>query len=426
MAERPSPIDAILGDPENEKYFIDEKPVVRASTEENRIISGFEEINAFVKANGFAPGDSSNGRETDFMEDSLAARLDALKSNQQYRELLAPLDLHGLLGGEPLAPLPTTMDEILALDDPIFDASHADEIFTIEHIPAVTSERSPYDATSRVRAEDFEQFEHIFRRLKEGLAAGTLVAKREISPEKRRGTKTTVLGVTDIQPGTAFILNGIIAYVLSRDDGVIRTVNQVRDAHLHLVFENGTEAKRYLLRSFARVLFEDEKGSQIVDAKTGLPVNVNAAHADLPIFGGHLVLGDEDTVTGQIYIARSLSSDKQITELAGRLFKIGFTTQKVETRIATAATDPTFLYSPVELVASYTIANTRPSAVEKTIHTFFGPARLKIILSLGRPVQATEWFVVPLDQIKAAIPKIQDRTIANYLYDPLSQKIIPR
>jgi hypothetical protein len=247
-----------------------------------------------------------------------------------------------------------------------------------------------------------------------------------LDPDRRRGTKTTILGSTDIQPGTAFILNGIIAYVVSRDDGVTRTINRIRDAHLHIVFENGTEAREYLLRSFARVLFEDESGSQIISAANGLPVNINASHADLPIFGGDLELADEDTVTGQIYVVKSLSIDSQIKSLDGKLYKIGFTTQKIEARIANAITDPTFLCAPVEQVTSYTIANTHPSSVEKAIHTFFGPARLKIYLHLGRKVEAKEWFVVPLEQIKAAIPRIADRSIAQYRYDVLSQKIVPR
>lgn len=426
MRERSNPIDAIFADAANDRYFANEKPVVRGSTEQSRVIAGFVEINAFVNAHGHAPGDTSNGREPDFMEDALAARLDTLRSSTEFLSLLAPYDRFGLLGGEPAKSLPTTMDEILALDHPALAPSTADAIFDLKHVQARPDERNAYDAATRVRAGDFERYGGIFERLKTGLSGGVLVARREAAPEARRRGKTTVLGATDIRPGAAFILDGVIAYVVTRSDGVVRTVNNVRDAHLHLVFENGTEAKDYLMRSFMKRLFDDEGGSQIVDASSGLPVNISASHADLPIFGGELALGEEDTVTGQLYVVRSLSPDPQITGLAGRLFKIGFTTQKVEARIANAAADPTFLCSPVALVTSYTIANTRPSAVEKAIHTFFGPARLKIILNLGKRVEATEWFVVPLEHIKAAIPRIVDRSIADYRYDPLSQKIVRR
>lgn len=50
----------------------------------------------------------------------------------------------------------------------------------------------------------------------------------------------------------------------------------------------------------------------------------------------------------------------------------------------------------------------------------------RFILNLGKRAEATEWCVVPLEHIKAAIPRIVDRSIVNYRYDPLSQKIVPR
>ena len=428
MKNDSSPLDAIIDDPSNAAVFANEKATVQAPSENGRIIAGFEEINAFVDTHGFVPGYTSDGREADFIEDALAARLETLQSEDRYKVLLEPYDRHSLLGAPTPIPFPTTMEEVLALDHPIFQAIPADEIFNITNLPQdlVGDERAEYDAATRVRCANFSDYEPVFARLKAGLIDKTLVAKREIDPHHRRGTKTTVLGSTDIQPGTAFILNGIIAYVVSRDDGVTRTVNRVRDAHLHIVFENGTESSTYLLRSFARVLFEDESGSQIVSANTGFPVNINASHVDLPIFGGDLELADEDVVTGQIYVVKSLSTDAQIKSLDGKLFKIGFTTQKIESRIANAAIDPTFLCAPVEIVTSYTVANTRTSSVEKAIHTFFGPARLRIYLHLGRKVEAKEWFVVPLDQVKAAIPRIADRTIAQYSYDKISEKLVPR
>jgi hypothetical protein len=157
-----------------------------------------------------------------------------------------------------------------------------------------------------------------------------------------------------------------------------------------------------------------------------LPVNVDPKHADLPIFGGSLELGPEDLQTGTLYVVESLSSDPQVVELRGKLYKIGFTTQKVELRLANVEADATFLFAGVKLVAHYTIANARPAAVEKLIHEFFGAARLNILLHLGRAVEPREWFVVPLDQIKAAVPMIVDRSIVGFRYGRSTQRIVPR
>jgi T5orf172 domain len=412
-----SAMDAILEDPEFAEIYGQRKQIITPSTEDTRIIAGFEEISSFVDTNGAEPTEG-----TDF---ALAARLETLREDDRLKALLVPYDRHALLGQTAEAPLPTTMDEIVALEDPIFDTKPSDGMFELVHV----TERRDYtyadDTAERARCEKFDTYRPMFERLSAGLHDRTLATKREIeNTERRKGVKSTVLGLTDLKPGAAFILNGIIAYIVERREGLERTVNKVKDAHLHIVFDNGTEARDYLARSFARVLFEDPNGRQIIDAKSGLPVNIDPAHGDLPMFGGNLQLGPEDQQTGTLYIVESLSTDPQIAELRGRLYKIGFTTQKIELRLANVETDATFLFAPVKLVAHYTIANARPAAVEKLIHDFFAPARLNIILHLGRKVEPREWFVVPLEQIRAAVPRIQDRTIVSYRYDRGSQRIV--
>jgi hypothetical protein len=419
-AKKPSAaLDAIFEDPDFTEMYGNRTPTFSASGEDARIIAGFEEISAFVDATGAEPKDGN-----DF---ALAARLDALRDDERLKALLAPFDRHGLLGQPPEASLPITMEEIVALDDPIFAAKQADDMFNLVHVTDRRDYTYADDTAERTRCDEFGIYRPIFERITNGLKDGTLVTKREIEDtEKRKGVKGTVLGITDLNAGAAFILNGIVSYIAGRKEGIERTVNRVKDAHLHIIFDNGTEAKDYLARSFARVLFEDPNGRQIVDAKTGSPININSEHSDLPIFGGTLELGPEDQQTGTLYVVESLSKDPQIVELQGRLYKIGFTTKKLSLRLANVEADATFLFAPVKLVAHYTIANARPSAVEKLIHDFFAPARLNLILHLGRQVEPREWFVVPLAQIKAAIPMIVDRTIVEYRYDRSSRQIIRR
>jgi hypothetical protein len=60
------------------------------------------------------------------------------------------------------------------------------------------------------------------------------------------------------------------------------------------------------------------------------------------------------------------------------LHKIGVTSGKVETRIANAKLDPTFLMADVEIVATYKLSNINRTKLEKLIHRIFDPARLNI------------------------------------------------
>jgi hypothetical protein len=417
-AKAANAIDALFDDPDFAEIYGSHRPIVQASSEDARIIASFEEVSAFVDAKGAEPTD-----DTDF---ALATRLEALREDARHKTLLAPYDRHGLLHQEVEA-LPTTMEEIVALDDPIFERKPSDDMHDIVNVTDRRDYTYADDTAERTRCENFEFYRPFFEGIGIGIRDGTLVTKRDIAnTTRRKGVKGTVLGFTDLKPGSAFILNGVIAYIAERREGIERTINRVKDAHLHIVFDNGTEARDYLARSFARVLYDDPSGRQVVDAATGLPLNIDSRHGDLPIFGGNLELGPADLQTGTLYVVESLSGDPQIAELRGRLYKIGFTTQKIELRLANANIDPTFLCAPVKLVAHYTIANVRASAVEKLIHTFLGPARLRLMLHLGRNVEPREWFVVPLEQIKAAVPKIVDRTIVNHRYDRTSQRILPR
>src|SRR5260221_13006989 len=61
---------------------------------EERIIAGFEDIQGFVEANGRTP---LHGEARDIFERLYAVRLDRLRALPEARELLAGLDVHGLL-----------------------------------------------------------------------------------------------------------------------------------------------------------------------------------------------------------------------------------------------------------------------------------------------------------------------------------------
>ena len=73
----------------------DKAPAARTPREE-RIVAGFEEIGRFVAKHGREP---QHGEDNDIFERLYAVRLDRLRAQQECRDLLAPLDRHGLLEG---------------------------------------------------------------------------------------------------------------------------------------------------------------------------------------------------------------------------------------------------------------------------------------------------------------------------------------
>jgi hypothetical protein len=99
------------------------------------------------------------------------------------------------------ASLPTTMDGIVALDDPIFDGKQSNDIFEISHVTDRRDYNYADDTAARERCEDFELYRPIFERLTAGLRDGTLITMREIeNRERRKGVKGTGNGRRNLNP----------------------------------------------------------------------------------------------------------------------------------------------------------------------------------------------------------------------------------
>ena len=143
-----------------------------------------------------------------------------------------------------------------------------------------------------------------------------------------------------------------------------------------------------------------------------------------PLFSG--VSSSEDSASGTIYVLRSKSDHPEISRHRDIIHKIGVTGGSVETRIANARLDPTFLMADVEIVATYELFNINRSKLENLIHKFFSGARLDIEIKdrFGNPVVPREWFLVPLFVIDEVVEKIKDGTIARYHYDAESAALV--
>ncbi len=137
-----------------------------------------------------------------------------------------------------------------------------------------------------------------------------------------------------------------------------------------------------------------------------------------PLFGGDAA--EDDLESGTIYVLRSTSDHPEIAAHRELIHKIGVTGGKVESRIANAASDATYLLAEVEIVASYKLYNINRSRLEHLLHRVFAAAQLDLVIEdrFGHPVRPKEWFLVPLGVINDVVDKIRDQSITRYEYDP--------
>jgi T5orf172 domain len=183
----------------------------------------------------------------------------------------------------------------------------------------------------------------------------------------------------DITEGQFFVLGGQIAYVAEVGE-TFKAPNGEYDARLRVIYSNGTQSN-LLRRSLQRALYKDEAGRRITDPSAG------------PLFAGESE--DGDLASGTVYVLRSKSDNPVVAANRDVLHKIGVTGGKVETRIANAKLDPTFLMADVEIVATYALYNINRAKLENVIHRIFGPAQLNIEIKdrFGQPVIPREWFL---------------------------------
>lgn len=365
-----------------------EKKVGRSPREE-RIIAGFEEIQRFADQHGRAP---QHGEDRDIFERLYAVRLDRMRALEECRALLAPLDGQGLLTGTATASaVPSESmddDELLA---ELEDIGGDTDITELRHVRTAADKRAAEEIANRQRCEDFDRFKPLFQQVQQDIDSGV----RQTRPFELKA---------EIRPGSWFIVGGQKALVA--DMGEIFSNAQGRtDARLRVIFDNGTESN-LLMRSLQRALHKDEAGRRITDPVAG------------PLFAGHSE--DGDLATGTIYVLRSKSDNPVVAQHRDVLHKVGVTGGKVETRIANAKLDPTFLLADVEIIATYKLSNINRTKLENLIHRIFGAARLDIEIKdrFGNPVIPREWFLVPLFVIDEAVERIKDGTITDYRYDP--------
>lgn len=369
------------------------------TAEEERIIAGFEDIQRFVESQGRHP---MHGEDRDIFERLYAVRLDRLRHIDAARALLAPLDRYGLLGATAAdsAASADQLDDEALLAELGVDGS-ASDITQLRHVRSHEERKAAEEIAQRTKCEDFERFQPLFERV-----------QRELQSGERKTIRLETRSLDEIQQGTFFIVGGQVAYI-AEEKGEFVTDYDRRDMRLRVIYDNGTEAE-VLQRSLQRALHRDEVARLITEPSAG------------PLFGD--AIEADDIENGIIYVLRSLSTHPFIVEHRELVHKIGITGGKVETRIANAALDPTYLLADVEVVATYRLANLNRTKLENLFHRLFQDARLDLTIPdrFGNPLKPREWFVVSLHVIDEAVRRIQDGSIVNTFYEASSGKLAQR
>ena len=368
---------------------VEQKKMVSHTPQEERVIAGFEEIQKFVEQNRRVP---EHGEDKDIFERIYAARLDRIRTIQEFLPLLVPLDKQGLLA-ESNHPefIEDTDDETLLAQLGIAIDSAEDDITHLKYVKTREQIRAEADyIANRTPCTDFTLYKELFNTIKIDLEAGVKQAKLLIKQ-------------AEIAENDWFILNGQIAYIDKTYNEFVNNDDR-EDMRLRVIFDNGTESN-LLMRSMQKALLKDDTARRII------PINAGPLFAD--------EASDDDLNSGTIYVLRSLSEQPEIKQYASLLHKIGVTGGDVQKRIVNAKLDPTFLLSDVEVVATYELYHIDRVKLENLVHRFFEEARLDIQLNdrFGHPINPREWFLVPLFVIDEVVSKIKDGSLHRYRYD---------
>ena len=374
---------------------VDEPKATPVSPQDSRLIDSFQEISDFYETNQRCPelGD-------DIGEYRLASRLAAIKKDPKKVKTLLPYDYYNLLESEETKSV--SVEELIS-DDPLglLDGDdEADSIYTLSHVKPSERLRPDYIAHRKV-CKEFDLYEEAFRRIHDDLEHG-----RRRLVEFKEG---------DLHEGCYYVLRGVVLY-LEQDLAVKQKIEYKsgakvrREGRTRCIFDNGTESSM-LYRSLGKALNLD--GFCISDL-------IEQSESSVSI-------DSTDVQNGYIYVLRSLSRAPQIRSIRN-LYKIGYCSGDVTTRIKSAVHEPTYLMNDVEVVLTVRCYNLDVPYLEASIHSFFSNVNVYFEVRDDEGIMhyPKEWFTVPLNIIEEAIPLIVDKKIDSYRYDKNLQMIIQK
>jgi len=362
-------------------------------TADERLSNSFEEINDFISKNEREPAPNPSN----ISEYQLYSRLKNLREDEDKMLALETRDVYGLLKVE--------KKEINNIDDifnddifGMFDDGEAQSLFEFNHTPREIARAEADFVARRKPCKNFKEYEEKFKSVQADLASGK--------------SKLVKFHESQLNQGNFFVHNGIVLYLEKVIDLDVDKFGKP-DGRTKIIFENGTESSMKL-RSLGKNLFINGKGiTQRSD---------NEVEEFMENFSN---INDEDKEAGYIYVLSSKSTDPNITEIRN-LFKIGYSTTPVETRIKNAEKEPTYLMAPVQIEAEYKTFNMNTQKFEQLLHNFFGASCLNIDIydEKLRRHMPQEWFIAPLNVIDQAIEMIITEEIIHYKYDQELEVIV--
>jgi hypothetical protein len=360
---------------------------------DERLSNSFEEINDFISKNEREPAPNPSN----ISEYQLYSRLKNLREDEDKMLALETRDVYGLLKVE--------KKEINNIDDifnddifGMFDDGEAQSLFEFNHTPREIARAEADFVARRKPCKNFKEYEEKFKSVQADLASGK--------------SKLVKFHESQLNQGNFFVHNGIVLYLEKVIDLDVDKFGKP-DGRTKIIFENGTESSMKL-RSLGKNLFINGKGiTQRSD---------NEVEEFLENFSN---INDEDKEAGYIYVLSSKSTDPNITEIRN-LFKIGYSTTPVESRIKNAEKEPTYLMAPVQIEAEYKTFNMNTQKFEQLLHNFFGASCLNIDIydEKLRRHMPQEWFIAPLHIIDKAIEMIITGEIIHYKYDQELEVIV--
>ncbi len=379
-------LEAIFNDP----LLADVTVPRKRATSSDRLIAGFQEILAFYEANGRLPEDTPE-------EASLFHKWAGLLKSERKIERCRPFDDIGILP-QPIQtveePLPEYKRELTEekqleaiLNDPLLadieDSADLGLFDVPEYMRQRLEARKEAEYIGKRRpCEDFDKYADGFKEIQQGLKSG-----------KYRLVK---FSEQHLKVGRYFIEQGVIGYLAAFENEERNLLGRL-DGRTRVIYENGSEAD-IKFRTITKNLSVD--GYSITDCSDMTPEE----------FEQCFTLNDNDVESGTIYVLRSKSSRPEIASIKD-LYKIGFTVTSVESRIANAKNEPTYLCTDVEVVATWKVYNVKSSTLETLIHKLFAAAQLQVTVDGHQP---KEWFIVPFKVIEEAVTAIISGKLIEY------------
>ena len=384
MIDWDAELEKIFADP----LFADITAPKRTAKSSDRLIAGFQRIVEFVEIHHCLP--KSDGSRD---ERTLYNQLQGILNDPKKIERCKQYDTVGILtkSDDVATNQEVQLDDIL--NDPLFADAGPDVsgLFDIpDYMKQRMEERREADyVAQRVKCEDFAKFEFGFKDVHLGLKSG----------------KYRLIKFKDahIAQGRYFVEDGMLVYIAGLDQ--IEKRHGKKDTRTRCIYENGMESGIYM-QTLCKNLYSS--GYTVQDLSDVSDDELKQMFA----------ITSADVESGMIYVLRSLSSNPDISSIKN-LYKIGFTTVPLESRLANAKNEPTYLCADVEVVAKWRVYNVKSSVFENLIHKLFDAVQLQITVDGKQP---KEWFIVPLNIIEQAVMYIiKGKPVA---YDNTLQQLI--